>query len=75
MQTLVSSKYQIVIPKEIRKRIKVKPGQKLNIYTAGDQMILSTKMNWPEDHLKDLRGLWKNIDVDTFLKKEHASWE
>lgn len=75
MQTQVSTKYQVVIPKEVRKKIDIKPGQKLNIYTAGDQIILSSKMNWPGDHLKQLRGLWKNINVSTFLEEERKSWE
>ena len=74
MQTQVSTKYQVVIPKEVRQKIKIQPGQKLNVYTSGDQIILSTKLNWPEDHLKDLRGLWKDIDPDTFLEEEHKSW-
>lgn len=75
IQTLVSSKYQIVIPKKIRQKISVKPGQKLNVYLAGDQIILVPNRRWPEDYLKDLRGLWKNIDIKTFLDEERSSWK
>lgn len=75
IQTLVSSKYQIVIPKKVRKQIPVKPGQRLNVYLAGDQIILSPKRNWPNDYLKDLRGLWRNIDIKTFVELERNSWD
>jgi AbrB family looped-hinge helix DNA binding protein len=75
IQTLVSSKYQIVIPKKVRKQISVKPGQRLNVYLAGDQIILSPKRNWPNDYLKDLRGLWRSIDIKTFVEMERNSWD
>lgn len=79
LQSLVSSKYQIVIPKKIREKACIKSGQKLNVYLAGDQIILSPKKNWPEDYIgnedgKDLRGLWKKIDIRTFLDQERDSW-
>ena len=74
IQTLVSSKYQIVIPKKVRQQIPVKPGQRLNVYLAGDQIILALKRKWPNDYIKDLRGLWKSIDIKTFVDEERNSW-
>ncbi len=74
LQALVSSKYQIVIPKKVRKILSVKPGQRLNVYLAGDQIILSVKRRWPDDYLKELRGLWKKIDIKTFIDEERDSW-
>lgn len=80
-QTLVSTKYQVVIPKEVRKKIKLAPGQKMNVNLVGDQIILSpakteTKLNWPEDHLKKLKGLWKSSsDIEKYLEEEDKSWE
>lgn len=75
LQSLVSSKYQIVIPKKIREKARIKSGQKLSIYLAGNQIILSPRKNWPEDYIKDLRGLWKKIDIRTFLDQERNSWD
>ncbi|MBI2326872.1 AbrB/MazE/SpoVT family DNA-binding domain-containing protein [Candidatus Curtissbacteria bacterium] len=81
IQTSVSTKYQVVIPKEIRKKIKVKPGQKLDIDTKGNQIILSPKPGkrawvWPDDYIKNLRGLWKNTkDIEKYLDEERNSWD
>jgi AbrB family looped-hinge helix DNA binding protein len=36
----VSPKYQIVIPKELRERLKLKPGQKLLIYQHEGKLLL-----------------------------------
>lgn len=81
IQTLVNVKYQVVIPKEVRKKITVKPGQRMDINVAGDQIILSptrnkAKMNWPEDYYKKLGGIWKSSEeIDQYLEEEDKSWE
>lgn len=57
--TSVSSKYQVVIPKEVREKIQMKPGQKLIIYEKGGIIHLV-----PEVPLKKLRGIFKGRGVD-----------
>lgn len=80
-QTLVSTKYQVVIPREVRKKIKVTPGQRMTIAVVGEQIILSPmklkkKWEWPDDYLKNLKGLWKNTkDIEKYIEKERNSWE
>lgn len=81
IQTSVNVKYQVVIPKEARKKINLKPGQKMNVDVAGNQIILSpatgkTKMNWPEDYYKKLGGIWKSSEeIDKYLEEEDKSWD
>lgn len=75
METLVSTKYQVVIPKIVRQKARVQPGQKLTVHLVGDQIILSPKRKWPEDYLKALRGKLKIKDVRAYMEKERASWE
>lgn len=53
--TSVSTKYQVVIPKEVRERMNLKPGQKLVIYEKGGIIHLI-----PDIPLKKLRGIYKN---------------
>ena len=79
-QTLVSTKYQVVIPKAIRRKIKVKPGQKMNVDVAGEQIILSPakdvkKLNWPHDHIKLLENAWKDVDPKKYIEEERNSWD
>lgn len=81
IQTLVNVKYQVVIPKEARKKINLKPGQRMNVNVSGEQIVLSKarieeKWNWPEDHLKRLKGLWKSDkEIEKYLEEEDKSWE
>lgn len=79
-QTIVSTKYQVVIPKLIRKQIKVTPGQKMNIHLSGGQIILSPEiskrnLNWPHEHLLRLQNPWLGEASQDYLDRERASWE
>lgn len=58
-QTLVSSKFQVVIPKEVRERISLRPGQKLVVYEKGGIIHLI-----PRESPRHLRGLLKDRGID-----------
>jgi AbrB family looped-hinge helix DNA binding protein len=65
MQTVkVSPKFQVVIPKDLRERLKLRPGQDLVIYEIDGQI----RLEYPHKP-KSLRGLacglqWKESDRD-----------
>lgn len=64
METVtVSPKFQVVIPKEIREKLKLKPGQKLQIIEFGDRIEFI-----PIKDIKEARGFLKGID--TKIKRE-----
>jgi AbrB family looped-hinge helix DNA binding protein len=54
----VSSKYQVVIPKEIRKVSGLKAGTKMSIIQYGNRIELI-----PIVPIKNLRGAFKGIDT------------
>jgi len=55
----VSPKFQVVIPKEIRKRLNLKPGQKLQVIQLGDRIEYIILKD-----IKDARGFLKDINTD-----------
>jgi AbrB family looped-hinge helix DNA binding protein len=61
-QTVVSSKYQIVIPKEVREQLDLEKGQILQVVVRNGVITLV-----PDRPLSDLRGFIKGID-DTGLR-------
>ena len=79
MQTLVSTKYQVVIPKEVRRKLGIKAGQTMDVEVTKNRIVLSKakgKKNWnPEYYYKKLGGLWKGIDADKYLDEERNSWD
>lgn len=59
METVkVSTKYQIVIPANIRKSMDIKPGQKVRVMQFGDRLELV-----PVKKVSDMRGIAKGIDT------------
>jgi AbrB family looped-hinge helix DNA binding protein len=55
-QVTVSPKFQIVIPKELREKLKLRPGQKLFIYELDGSLHLD-----PPRSIRELRGMAKGI--------------
>lgn len=59
MQTVtVSPKYQVVIPKQIRETLKLKPGQKMRIIEYEGRIELI-----PDRAISELRGFLRGIDA------------
>ena len=56
---ILSPKYQVVIPKEVREKLKLKPGQKLQIINVGDRIEFV-----PIQDIKQARGFLKGIDTN-----------
>jgi AbrB family looped-hinge helix DNA binding protein len=57
MQTVrVSPKYQIVIPKEVREKLKLRPGQKLLIYERDGGIRIE-----PPRPISELRGMARGM--------------
>ncbi|MCF6270614.1 MAG: AbrB/MazE/SpoVT family DNA-binding domain-containing protein [Melioribacteraceae bacterium] len=61
----VSPKYQIVIPKEIRERLKITPGQKLQLFQIGDFIEIVPVMD-----IKEARGFLKGMGIDSVIERE-----
>ena len=64
-QTVVSSKYQIVIPKEVREKIDLEKGQILQVVARNGVITLV-----PDRPLAELRGFVKGIDDAELRDKE-----
>jgi len=63
-QTTVSSKYQVVIPKEDRERAGIKPGQKLMVLVKHGIIKLV-----PVRTLDELQGFVKGINTEGYREE------
>ncbi len=55
----VSPKYQVVIPKNIRESLKLRPGQKMKVIEYDGRIELI-----PDKNIADLKGFLKGINTD-----------
>ena len=72
MEATLSSKNQIVIPKEAREALGLKPGDKLVISVTGRKILVLEK---PKSFAKAIRGLARGVYPPDYLKKERESWD
>ena len=63
--TTISPKFQIVIPKEVRDKLRLTPRQRLQVLEKGGVITLV-----PEVPLKSLRGLLKGMSKNDLREKK-----
>ena len=65
MQTTISSKYQVVIPKQAREHLNLRPKQKLTVIEKDRMLILM-----PQISLNELRGIAAGAKTDDYREKK-----
>jgi AbrB family looped-hinge helix DNA binding protein len=61
----VSSKFQVVIPKEVRDRIDLKVGSTMEVITYGNRIELV-----PIQPMKSLKGIFKGINTEILRESD-----
>jgi AbrB family looped-hinge helix DNA binding protein len=71
-EATLSAKNQIVVPREARQALQVKPGDKLVVVVRGDRVIVLQK---PKSPHAAVRGLARGVFAKSHLKRERESWD
>lgn len=71
-QVTLSSKNQIVIPKEVREKLGLKPGDKIAVGVRDDGAYI---FKAPKKYSEALIGIARGVYGPDYLKKERESWD
>lgn len=75
--TKLSQKYQVVIPKEIRQRMRLKAGMSVTLQPLDENRAVLVKQ--PKDYVAALSGLgqdvWKKLGGVNYIKRERQRWD
>lgn len=77
-QVTIGARYQIVIPKEVRKKIKgLRPGVKVAIQSLDkDTITVKTKTSsWVGHYSGIAKKAWKGIDTTKYLEDLRNEWD
>ncbi len=71
----VSGRYQISLPSEARRLLKIEAGDRLLVDVQDGMVILLPR---PDDYVSYLAGLhrelWQGVDAAAYLNEERAAW-
>lgn len=70
---LLSSKYQIVIPKEAREALSLSAGDELLVLCKSDRVVIVPK---PKKFAQRMKGLHRQVwqGAEAYLQEERADW-
>jgi AbrB family looped-hinge helix DNA binding protein len=71
-EVTLSSKNQIVIPREAREALHLKPGDKLLVVVRRDRLLVLRK---PKSYRAVIRGLARGLYPSDHVQKERESWD
>lgn len=68
----LSTKNQIVVPREAREALGLKPGDELLVVIRGEKVIVLEK---PKSHRAAIRGIARGTYSRKHVQKERESWD
>jgi AbrB family looped-hinge helix DNA binding protein len=71
-EATLSAKNQIVVPREAREALGLKPGDKILVVVCGKKVLVLEK---PKSHRAAIRGLAHGVYPRGHLQKERQSWD
>ncbi len=72
----LSSKYQVAIPKEIRKRLNLEAGGELAVEVEEEKVVLRPRPKNYTDYMLGLgRKVWQGVEATEYVRKERELWE
>jgi AbrB family looped-hinge helix DNA binding protein len=71
-EATLSSKNQIVIPREAREALQIKPGDKILIRVLNNKVLVLEK---PKSYRAAIRGLAQKRYGKDYLRRERESWQ
>ena len=77
MKTTLSKKYQVVVPKEVRTRMRLKVGETVTLYPLDEERAILVKHS--KNPVIAMRGLGKNVwrslgGTRKYIRGERKSW-
>ncbi|MDJ0902760.1 MAG: AbrB/MazE/SpoVT family DNA-binding domain-containing protein [Xenococcus sp. MO_188.B8] len=70
----LGEKYQILVPKDVREALNLKPGDQLEVTVENGKVIMTPQANHTSRLFGKHRQLWQNIDAVEYIRNERESW-
>ncbi len=72
----VSTKHQVTLPSEARRRLGIQPGDRLSVEVTEDALVLRVRPARPSVRLRGLgRGSWAGLDPVAGIRTLREQWD
>lgn len=72
----INQEHQIVVPADIRKALRLRPGDHLLVDIRDGAIVLVPEHKDAVDQLAGLhREIWEGADANTYINQERDAWE
>lgn len=72
--TKVGGRYQVVVPKEIREAINLKPGDYLEVKIVDGAVVMVPQTSYTSRLFGKHREVWQEEDAVAYVRRERESW-
>ena len=70
----LGGRYQIVVPKDIRETLQLKPGDRLKIEVKNGKVVMTPQSTHTSRLFGKHRQLWQNTNAVEYVRSERESW-
>jgi len=71
----VSRKYQVVIPKQVRKALNINQGDELVVSVKDGQILMKPKPKSYTDYMRGLhKEVWRDVEAADYVEEERKTW-
>lgn len=70
----LGGRYQIVVPKDVRDALQLKPGDRLEVQVENGKVVMIPQVSHTSRLFGKHRELWQNTDAVDYVRNERDSW-
>ena len=70
----VDKRYQVVIPKEIREALNLKPGDYMEVKIVDRAVVMVPQASYTSRLFRKCREVWQGEDAVAYVRRERDSW-
>jgi len=66
--------YQIIVPKEVRETLGLKPGDRLDVQVIDGKVVMVPQTSYASRLFGKHHALWQGEDAAAYIRNERESW-
>ncbi|MDJ0536377.1 MAG: AbrB/MazE/SpoVT family DNA-binding domain-containing protein [Xenococcaceae cyanobacterium MO_207.B15] len=70
----LGARYQIVVPKDVREALRLKPGDRLEVKVENGKLVMIPQASHTSRLFGKHRQLWHNTNPVAYIRQERESW-